>query len=72
MRHCLKCKYAKWDRTKTGRLHPSGEGICTYPYKIPQLPASMYWVSGEPPIPCTAFIHRKKELDNHCPYWQEK
>ena len=27
---CVGCKYAEWLRTKTGALHPSGQGTCGY------------------------------------------
>lgn len=27
---CRGCKYADWLRNKTGALHPSGQGKCTY------------------------------------------
>ena len=27
---CTECKLAEWDRTKDGRLSPSGDGRCTW------------------------------------------
>ena len=27
---CLTCKFAEWKRTASGRLHPSGDGKCTW------------------------------------------
>lgn len=27
---CLNCKYATWERTSKGRLHPGGEGTCSW------------------------------------------
>ena len=30
MRICLDCKFANWNRTSNGRLHPSGEGRCSW------------------------------------------
>jgi hypothetical protein len=72
MKHCLDCKYAVWDRTAKGRLHPSGEGKCTYPYKVPELPKSMYWIGGIPPSQCGGYISRKKELKDHCAYYNKE
>jgi|LakMenEpi03Aug12_release.lakeMendotaPanAssembly.Ray.scaffolds.fasta_scaffold3089434_1 hypothetical protein len=71
MKDCLKCKHAKWDRTAAGRLHPKGGGQCTYTWKLPPLPASMYWIS-RPPQPLGGFIQRNKLLPDHCPYWAEE
>jgi len=65
---CTKCRHAKWDRTKTGRLHPSGDGKCGYPYKIPQLPGSKYWISGVP-APYGGIINRRKDLKEDCVYY---
>jgi transcriptional regulator NrdR family protein len=28
MKNCTECVHANWLRTKSGRLHPSGEGKC--------------------------------------------
>lgn len=64
---CLRCVYARWHKTNSGAHHPSGEGVCEYPYKIPELPASMYWVGGEPK-PCGGHINRKEGLKSPCPH----
>ena len=71
MKTCMGCKYAMWDRTKTGRLSPSGEGRCQFGYVLPKLPQSMYWSSGEP-HPWGGQIERKAELKDHCTYWQRE
>ena len=68
MKSCKGCKYADWRRTSSGRLHPSGDGECRYPYKVPALPASMYWM-GPTPSPCGGFINRRLELKEHCRYY---
>ena len=68
MKHCLDCKYAEWQKTTAGKLHPSGDGRCKYPWKMPPLPASMYFYSGET-TPCGGHISRKEELDKHCVYF---
>lgn len=72
MKSCKDCKYAEWDRTKTGRLSPSGNGRCIYPYKVPKLPASMYWISFSTPHPCGGNINRKEELKEDCIYFNRK
>lgn len=71
MKNCKKCRYAEWKRTKTGSLHPSGDGRCEYPYKLPRLPASMNWVGWAAPKPCGGYINRQGELAVHCPYYGE-
>jgi hypothetical protein len=69
MKNCLGCKYAEWDRSKNGNLHPSGNGRCGFPYKVPQLPASMYWIMYEVPKPHGGFINRRESFAEHCPYY---
>jgi hypothetical protein len=71
MKRCLECKYAEWDKTITGGLHPSGNGKCKYNYCVPVLPQSMYWCGGDPKT-SGGFISRKKELDDHCVYFNIK
>ena len=74
MKNCTNCKHAEWKRVKSGRLHPSGDGLCKYPWKMPPLPASMHWasISGNPPLPYGGNISRNKELDDHCVYFERK
>ena len=69
MRTCNGCKYADWKRTNAGRLHPSGDGKCTYEWKTPQLAQSMYFASFEPPMVIVVSISRKRELPDHCAYF---
>lgn len=69
MRSCIGCVHANWTKTANGRLHPSGEGRCTYPYRVPELPASMYWLTQS--VPCGGVINRKdREAD--CVYREEQ
>ena len=67
MKNCTHCKYAKWNRTEKLRLHPSGDGRCQYPFKMPPLPQSMYWIGSEKPF--GGYINRRKELNDHCAYF---
>lgn len=33
---CIGCRYARWERTKAGRLHPDGTGTCEWrPAAVP-------------------------------------
>ena len=68
MKSCVGCKYADWNRTEAGRLHPSGDGRCEYPWTQPPLPASMYWISRAP-TPSGGHISRKEKLKDHCVYF---
>ena len=68
MKNCTDCKHADWKRRDGGNLHPSGDGMCQYEYKIPALPAAMWWM-GTAPTPNGGAINRRKELADHCVYW---
>ena len=75
MKTCDGCKHAAWRRTKADKLHPSGEGRCQYPYKVPPLPASMFWASwsrNENVIPSGGHINRREELPEHCVYYERE
>ena len=72
MQNCVGCKHAEWLRTKTGRLSPTGYGECKYPYKTTKLPASMYWTRMSEPKPYGGSINRKKDLKEHCVYYEEE
>ena len=67
MKNCTNCKYAEWKRTEAGRLHPSKDGKCMYPWKLPALPASMHWISS--PAPCGGYINRGRDNAEHCAYF---
>jgi len=66
MKICDECKYAVWERTKNGRLHPNKRGACVYPWKMPPLPNAYYFTGG--PYVSGGFIERGREYENHCPY----
>jgi hypothetical protein len=75
MKNCTDCKHAEWKRTAAGSLHPSGDGECKYPYKLPPLPASMHWMGwakATGPTPVGGFINRREELRDHCTYYARK
>lgn len=58
------CKYAQWERTVSGKLHPSGRGVCTFQVKVPTLPASMRYHGG---IIFGGGINRRRPFDEECP-----
>jgi hypothetical protein len=72
MKNCLHCKHADWKRTKAGKLHPSGEGRCKYPWKMPKLPASMYWIGQSAPEPFGGRISRNCDMKEHCAYFERE
>ena len=72
MKNCTDCKWALWDTTATGRLHPGGGGVCKYPYKIPELPQAFYWMYRGAPEPLGGHINRRTELQDHCTYYARK
>lgn len=67
MKNCTHCKYAEWNRTKTGRLSPDGSGWCRYPWRMPPLPQSMYFYSD--PKPAGGHIGRREDLKDDCVYF---
>lgn len=69
MKNCTNCKHANWAKTAAGKMHPSGDGKCTYPYKVPELPEAFYWI-GQKPSPGGGMINRRRDLDDHCSYFK--
>lgn len=70
MKNCTDCKYAEWKRTQGGKLHPSGEGRCQYPYKLSPLPVAYRWFSA--PVMLGGHLNRSEELKEHCAYYVRK
>lgn len=68
MKTCVGCAFAEWNKTKSGRLSPTGDGRCGYEVKLPQLPAAFYWLGSA--STGGGHINRKKELREHCPMYQ--
>lgn len=69
MKNCTNCKHAEWQRTAAGKLHPSGDGKCTFEYKLPPLPACMWWPAIALPKPSGWLINRRKDMSDHCPHF---
>ncbi len=63
MKNCKGCAWAEWRRTANGRLHPSGDGKCTYIIRVVALPAC---ANGRgTPVICR-YINRNHEFKDHC------
>ncbi len=67
MKTCKGCKYAKWERTAAGKLHPGGDGRCEYPVTIQQLPQAFYFLGSH--RPSGGRINRRDELNDHCAFY---
>ena len=69
MKDCTHCKHAQWERTKAGRLHPSGYGMCGLKNKIqlPPLPACMRWPLAKP---FGGRINRHEDLRTDCAFYE--
>lgn len=75
MKTCKGCKWADWIRTEKGRLHPCGQGFCTFPVKMPVLPQSVLhnWAGFDVVDRLERLtkerlrIWRNSELKDHCP-----
>lgn len=76
MKDCTDCTHAAWKKTDAGRLHPSGDGRCTYEVTLPVIPASKWWsggwTGGSPPRLTAGEINRRQELRKDCPCYQKK
>jgi hypothetical protein len=65
---CLSCRFALWCRTGTGRLHPSGDGRCTWKgWRDWKIPGSMYYISSH--TPSGGNINRREPI-TACPCWE--
>ena len=83
VQNCIDCRFAKWDRTAARpggfpRLHPSGDGRCTYSPPEPLIARSQHWGIGirgivrTAPKPSGGFINRRAHEDRDCPVFQPK
>lgn len=41
---CVGCRFAEWERTANGKLHPDQSGRCTWRPKIEPMP---WWTASE-------------------------
>lgn len=70
MTDCKLCKHAQWHKTSNGRLHPSGDGECTYEVKIPVIPAAKWWSCHTKPSTTFGAISRRLPLKVVCPCFE--
>lgn len=67
MADCKDCKFASWQRTTTGRLHPSGDGRCTWQgWTEWKMAAAFYYIGCRDmrsvPTPDGGHINRKTPI----------
>jgi hypothetical protein len=63
---CSTCRFAQWNRTANGKLHPSGNGKCLWARPDIKIPICMYYIY--PPALSGGAINRHNlEL---CPAWE--
>lgn len=68
-RSCTDCKWAKWVRTKAGRINHCYSGRCTYQVEIPLLPAAL---TVDPEFRCdvaSEYIISSTYPHENCPTW---
>lgn len=69
---CTTCQLADWRRTRSGRLHPSGDGCCKWEgWKEWKIPKAFYFVGfiGHDPRPSGGHINRRNPRID-CPLYQ--
>ena len=68
---CTTCQHADWQRTKTGRLHPSGTGECLWDdWKEWKLPKAFWYISSKQNVrPGGGYINRRNPFTD-CPFYQ--
>lgn len=65
---CLNCALAEWYKTKSGRLHPSGDGECQWRFEQRKIPKAFYYIgtydNHAAPAPSGGYINRRKAYEN--------
>ena len=64
---CNGCRWAKWAKAPSGRLSPTGDGMCSYPIKPLIIPGAFYWVGSGQTGLYGGYINRREELKADCP-----
>jgi len=68
MKQCLDCIHANWRRTKSGALHPNGDGLCTHRLTSADAIRELLPAAGFAQIYTTyPWIRRKDENRKPCP-----
>jgi len=68
---CITCVYASWEKTKNGRLSPTGSGRCLWDRPC-VIPASMYFFGKAELKPMGGYINRHEKLKESCLCWEKK
>lgn len=66
---CDDCKFAKWNRTTSGRLHPNKMGRCEWVFLPPLVPKAYRFAYGKPgeyPNPSGGYIERGATYTDNC------
>jgi hypothetical protein len=62
-RDCTTCAFANWQRTAAGKLHPSGDGRCTWKMPGVAISKAFYWIGfgggDSMPTPSGGHISRR-------------
>jgi hypothetical protein len=69
MKTCNGCALAEWQRTTSGRLHPSRVGRCTWTMPVPN--SYNAWYSRESTL-SGGHIVRNYTYQQDCPYYTEE
>ena len=72
---CMNCKYAEWERTKSGRLHPDKSGKCSCVVTLPPVPNSTatfhYRHDDDTPLVVRGgWIWRNEKTGQDCPCFE--
>jgi hypothetical protein len=65
---CNNCKYADWEKTKNGSLHPNKQGKCKFVWTPPPLPKAYSFPGFNGyPSPSGGWIDRGAKACKDCP-----
>lgn len=74
MTDCTTCRHANWERTQSGKLHPSGDGRCNrlnaHPLDL-RIPPAFWWQTPQddhPPRPTGGHINRHRPTRGKCAF----
>lgn len=71
---CDTCRFADWNKTANGRLHPGKQGKCTWTapvYPIPKAVSYSWAGGGKPPVEQHGrYISRDQHMHLNCEAWK--
>ncbi len=69
IKNCRSCKWADWQRTKSGAINPHGYAECKWP--VPTVwPASRAYEARHLMRPTSVFDHSRGEMRAPCTTWE--